>query len=153
MQIQISWLLQKAGYIQVQQDKGKKESVESKFDNEKISTVSEFSGPWCQEVNNNFDRNDEKWVQFLNSLASNAKKSLINLTRTKKEWVQFLNAAHDAKKSIYHSRPNYHKCSLSAVKQFSRGGWVWRRLVYLVSPGRPTEIGLQLGKACYPCSR
>ena len=25
--------------------------------------------------------------------------------------------------------------------------------VYLTSPGRPTEIGLQLGKACYPCSR
>ena len=26
-------------------------------------------------------------------------------------------------------------------------------VVYLTSPGRPTEIGLQLGKACYPCSR
>ena len=25
--------------------------------------------------------------------------------------------------------------------------------VYFTSPGRPTEIGLQLGKACYPCSR
>ena len=25
--------------------------------------------------------------------------------------------------------------------------------VYLTSPGRPTDIGLQLGKACYPCSR
>ena len=24
--------------------------------------------------------------------------------------------------------------------------------VYLTSPGRPTDIGLQLGKACYPCS-
>ena len=24
---------------------------------------------------------------------------------------------------------------------------------YLMSPGRPTDIGLQLGKACYPCSR
>ena len=24
--------------------------------------------------------------------------------------------------------------------------------VYLRSPGRPTDIGLQLGKACYPCS-
>ena len=23
----------------------------------------------------------------------------------------------------------------------------------LMSPGRPTDIGLQLGKACYPCSR
>ena len=26
-------------------------------------------------------------------------------------------------------------------------------VVYLKSPGRPTDIGLQLGKACYPCSR
>ena len=25
--------------------------------------------------------------------------------------------------------------------------------VYLISPGRPTDTGLQLGKACYPCSR
>ena len=24
---------------------------------------------------------------------------------------------------------------------------------HLTSPGRPTDIGLQLGKACYPCSR
>ena len=26
-------------------------------------------------------------------------------------------------------------------------------VVYFTSPGRPAEIGLQLGKACYPCSR
>ena len=26
-------------------------------------------------------------------------------------------------------------------------------VVYLTSPGCPTDIGLQLGKACYPCSR
>ena len=26
-------------------------------------------------------------------------------------------------------------------------------IVYLTSPGRPTNIGLQLGKACYPCSK
>ena len=26
-------------------------------------------------------------------------------------------------------------------------------IVYLTSTGRPTDIGLQLGKACYPCSR
>ena len=26
-------------------------------------------------------------------------------------------------------------------------------VMYLASPGRPTDIGLQLGKACYPCSR
>ena len=25
--------------------------------------------------------------------------------------------------------------------------------MYLTLPGRPTNIGLQLGKACYPCSR
>ena len=26
-------------------------------------------------------------------------------------------------------------------------------VVYLMSPVRPTDIDLQLGKACYPCSR
>ena len=26
-------------------------------------------------------------------------------------------------------------------------GWY----VYVTSPGRPTDIGLQLGKTCYPC--
>ena len=30
-------------------------------------------------------------------------------------------------------------------------GWC-EGAVYLSSPGRPTDIGLQLGKACYPCS-
>ena len=27
-----------------------------------------------------------------------------------------------------------------------------KRVVYFASTGRPAEIGLQLGKACYPCS-
>ena len=27
------------------------------------------------------------------------------------------------------------------------------RVVYLTSPGSPADIGLHLGKACYPCSR
>ena len=31
-------------------------------------------------------------------------------------------------------------------------GWC-EGVVYLMSPGRLTDIGLQLGKACYPCSR
>ena len=31
-------------------------------------------------------------------------------------------------------------------------GWC-EGVLYLTSPGRPTDIGLQLGKACYPCSR
>ena len=31
-------------------------------------------------------------------------------------------------------------------------GWC-EGVMYLVSPGRPTDIGLQLGKACYRCSR
>ena len=33
------------------------------------------------------------------------------------------------------------------------GGWCGESVVYLTSPGRPTDTGLQLGKACYPCSR
>ena len=31
-------------------------------------------------------------------------------------------------------------------------GWC-EGVMYLMSPGRPADIGLQLGKACYPCSR
>ena len=36
-------------------------------------------------------------------------------------------------------------------KYFGVVGW-WEGAVYLTSLGRPTDIGLQLGKACYPCS-
>ena len=31
--------------------------------------------------------------------------------------------------------------------------WWCEGVMYLTSPGHPTDIGLQLGKACYPCSR
>ena len=31
-------------------------------------------------------------------------------------------------------------------------GWC-KGVVYLTSLGRPIDIGLQLGKACYPCNR
>ena len=31
-------------------------------------------------------------------------------------------------------------------------GWC-EGVMYLMSPGRPADIGLQLGKARYPCSR
>ena len=31
-------------------------------------------------------------------------------------------------------------------------GWC-KGVVYLTSLGRPADIGLQLGKACYPCNR
>ena len=33
------------------------------------------------------------------------------------------------------------------------GGGLGEARVYLTSLGRPTDIGLQFGKACYPCSR
>ena len=40
------------------------------------------------------------------------------------------------------------------VESFCVGvvGWC-EGVMYLMSPGRPADIGLQLGKACYPCSR
>ena len=42
---------------------------------------------------------------------------------------------------------------LGILHQFSgMVGWC-EGVVYLMSPGRPTDIGLQFGKACYPCSR
>ena len=47
-------------------------------------------------------------------------------------------------------------CAFQLVKfiiiLISVDGWC-EGVVYLMSPGRPTDIGLQLGKACYPCSR
>ena len=44
-------------------------------------------------------------------------------------------------------------CQSSSNTQKKKGvvGWC-EGAVYLRSPGRPTDIGLQLGKACYPCS-
>ena len=36
---------------------------------------------------------------------------------------------------------------------FSFLGWSGGVKVYLTVLGHPTDIGLQLGKACYPCSR
>ena len=41
--------------------------------------------------------------------------------------------------------------TLSMLGKSYNGGWC-KGAVYLTSPGRPTDIGLQLGKACYPCS-
>ena len=38
---------------------------------------------------------------------------------------------------------------LKSLRYFQ--GWC-EGVVYLTSLGRPTDIGLQLGKACYPCS-
>ena len=35
---------------------------------------------------------------------------------------------------------------------FGMVGWC-EGVVYLTSPGRPTDIGLQFGKTCYTCSR
>ena len=40
----------------------------------------------------------------------------------------------------------------SILPKYGVVGWC-EGVVYLTSPGRPTDIGLQLGKACYPCSR
>ena len=42
------------------------------------------------------------------------------------------------------------------IKTFAQSAGVvgcGKGVVYLTSPGRPTDIGLQLGKACCPCSR
>ena len=40
---------------------------------------------------------------------------------------------------------------LSQLNQLGVVGWC-EGAVYLTSLGHPTDIGLQLGKACYPCS-
>ena len=45
----------------------------------------------------------------------------------------------------------YIKQTLSFLHATGMVGWC-EGAVYLTSLGRPTDIGLQLGKACYPCS-
>ena len=40
---------------------------------------------------------------------------------------------------------------VSISSKYGVVGWC-EGAVYLTSLGRPTDIGLQLGKACYPCS-
>ena len=49
---------------------------------------------------------------------------------------------------------NFTYVLISGIRSGRGGGVVGRceGAVYLTSPGRPTDIGLQLGKACYPCS-
>ena len=48
----------------------------------------------------------------------------------------------------------YEKISCVELLQYSEGVvGSGEDVVYLASPGRPTDIGFQLGKACYPCSR
>ena len=43
---------------------------------------------------------------------------------------------------------------LKTADEWEMGVVRWcKGVVYLALSGRPTDIGLQLGKACYPCSR
>ena len=51
------------------------------------------------------------------------------------------------------NKKNISKCRLLKILPRVLGvvGWC-EGAVYLTSLGRPTDIGLQLGKACYPCS-
>ena len=46
-------------------------------------------------------------------------------------------------------------CTVSTLSVGTVGGMIGcgEGVMYLKSPGRPTDIGLQLGKVCYPCSR
>ena len=48
---------------------------------------------------------------------------------------------------LFQNVPTVNTVQLFGVVGYGEG------VVYLVSPGRPTDIGLQLGKACYSCSR
>ena len=60
-------------------------------------------------------------------------------------------------KNLYLAENNLYKKSLF-LRETARGPEpcciMWcEGVVYLMSPGHPTDIDLQLGKACYPCSR
>ena len=60
-------------------------------------------------------------------------------------------------KSLYHTYPEIQTSPLYIVHvlPFARRGWSGGAKVscILCHPGRPADIGLQLGKARYPCSR
>ena len=50
--------------------------------------------------------------------------------------------------------PVLHHCADYTLMSFEIGVvGCGEGVVYLTSSGRPTDIGLQLGRACYPCSR
>ena len=51
--------------------------------------------------------------------------------------------------TVCHSRKYFKK---QLYKKQGVVGWC-EGVMYLMSPGRSADIGLQLGKACYPCSR
>ena len=58
---------------------------------------------------------------------------------------------------VFDSMKRFRRASLpddfwvSFIRSTGVVGWC-EGAVYLTSLGRPTDIGLQLGKACYPCS-
>ena len=56
-------------------------------------------------------------------------------------------------KNSYNRKPKLNQFPLALLITYKLGvvGWC-EGAVYLTSLGRPTDIGLQLGKACYPCS-
>ena len=49
-------------------------------------------------------------------------------------------------------RTKYTEVQIIAAHQKGVVGW-HQGVVYFTSPGHPTDIGLQLGKPCCPCSR
>ena len=67
------------------------------------------------------------------------------------------------KKNGHSNGPNFEALGsgLSVTRELGGGGggrWWGRgsgggKVSYLTSPGLPADIGLQLGKACCPCSR
>ena len=62
------------------------------------------------------------------------------------EWGRFRNTGTHIRTTI---TPKLPTLPTSATVR----DWSGVAKVYLTSPGRPNDIGLQLGKACYPCSR
>ena len=91
------------------------------------------------------------------------KKQFANVVTGDETWVHYFEPVRKFSNKIWatkHSkRPIIAKRSLSTKKVlyaifFSGEGVVgWcEGAVYLTSLGRPADIGLQLGKACYPCS-
>ena len=71
-----------------------------------------------------------------------------NLERSTQQVVSILTSKADYGQQLFSGSavPSLFRCQEGVV------GWC-EGVMYLMSPGRPNDIGLQLGKVCYPCSR
>ena len=66
----------------------------------------------------------------------------------------YLDESYVNTSSLFHLKQQQQQICYQLIYGISPGGgWVRRRCRVSYVTGHSTDIGLQLGKACYPCSR